>query len=86
MEEQVISLPPNQFKLFKKWFWIGVVIGFLHPIAGLIYGIALLFEKNHRQEGLVIIIWTIIAFLLSYYLIGPWVVKTGLLPKFQMVR
>jgi len=86
MEEQVILLPINQSKLFKKWFWIGAVIAFLHPIAGLIYGIALVVEKNRRQEGLVIIIWTIVAFLISYYLIGPWLVKTGFLPKFQLVR
>jgi ABC-type transport system involved in cytochrome c biogenesis permease subunit len=56
----------DKFKLGKKWFWIGIVTAFLNIIAGLVYGIALTFEKEHRREGLVIIgfvvLWGIVLF------------------------
>lgn len=73
----------DRFKLYKKWFWIGIVVGLLNPVAGLIYGIALLAEPEHRQEGIIIVVWTIVWAFLSYYL-GLWLVKQGYLPTFQL--
>ena len=76
----------DKFKFPKKWFWIGVVVSYLNLFAGLIYGIALLVEKEHRKEGVIIIILTIIFVLFGFFVIGPWIVKMGWLPKLQLAR
>lgn len=61
----------DSFKLYKKWFWIGVVIGFLNVVAGLVYGIALAMEKEHRKEGLIISAWSILSLLFIFLVIAP---------------
>ncbi|OGI98990.1 hypothetical protein A3H53_01100 [Candidatus Nomurabacteria bacterium RIFCSPLOWO2_02_FULL_40_10] len=73
----------DRFKLGKKWFWIGIAAGLLNPILGLIYGIALVVEKDHRKEGIIVIIWTIVWAVISYYL-SIWLVKQGYLPTFEL--
>ncbi len=73
----------DKFKLYKKWFWIGIVAGFMNPVLGLVYGIALLVEKDHRKEGWIIIILTIVWAIISYNL-GIWLTKQGYLPTFQV--
>lgn len=50
----------DKFRLFGKWFWIGVVVAFLNSLAGLIYGVALVLEPNHRKEGAILIAWTVL--------------------------
>jgi hypothetical protein len=72
----------DRFKLGKKWFWIGIVMG-LNPVFGLIYSIALLTEKDHRKEGLVILCWTIIWAVISYNL-SVYLGKIGFLPKYKL--
>ena len=63
----------EKFKLGKKWFWIGIVMGF-NPIFGLIYGIALLLEKAFRKEALIIIVWTLIwSLVLIPFVVGPFI-------------
>ena len=52
----------DKFKLYKKWFWIGIAVGFFNTLAGLIYGIALTIEPEHRKEGFIIILWSFISF------------------------
>lgn len=61
----------DRFKLYKKWFWIGIVIGFLNVFAGLIYSIAMIVEPEHRKEGLVVLIWTLAVFLTLALILGP---------------
>ena len=73
----------DKFKVKKKWFWIGIVAGLMSPVLGLIYGIALLVEKDHRKEGWIIIAWTIVWAIISYNL-SIWLVKQGYLPTFQI--
>lgn len=73
----------DKFKLYKKWFWIGIIAGFMNPVLGLIYGIALLIEKDHRKEGGIIIAWTIVWTIISFYL-GVWLVQHGYLPSYQI--
>lgn len=80
------NLPIDKFKLGKKWFWVGIVVSIFNAIAGLIYGISLAIEKEHRKEGLIIIAWAIIWVLIIYFVIGPYLIKSGLLPKFKVVR
>ena len=81
-----IQIPASQttdkFQLWGKWFWIGIVMSFLNAAAGLIYGIALAIEKDHRKEGLIIIGWAIVWTLIVFLLIGPLLVKSGYLLKY----
>lgn len=75
----------DSFAFGKKWFWIGVVMA-LNPIAGTIYGAALLFEPKHRKEGLAILAVTLIWGLIAYYYVGPWLIKVGGFPKIRAVQ
>lgn len=61
----------DKFKLYKKWFWIGIAVGFFNLLAGLVYGTALAMEKEHRKEGMVILAWSIVSFLFLFYVILP---------------
>ena len=69
----------DKFKLFKKWFWIGIVVGFLNMLAGLVYGIALVMEPEHRKEGLIIVAWSVISFMVIFYIVSN-IENSGLLP------
>lgn len=77
MNDQIVS--KDKFKLWKKWFWIGIVVSILNLIGGLVYGIALAIEKEHRREGLIIIAFVIIWASLIFFLVNPWIVRSGLL-------
>ena len=68
----------DKFKLYKKWFWIGIAVGFFNFLAGLIYGIALALEKEHRKEGLIIIAWSVLSFVFLFYVIAPALPQTTL--------
>jgi len=46
----------DKFKLWGKWFWVGVIIALLNSTAGLVFGIALLTEKKYRREGWIIVL------------------------------
>ena len=83
---QIDMVCPDKFKLGKKWFWIGIIISIFNIVGGLVYGIVLLLEKNHRKEGIIIIAWAIIWTLFSFFVIGPYLVKSGLLPQFQIAQ
>jgi uncharacterized membrane protein (UPF0136 family) len=86
MEQQIISQQIDKFKFGKKWFWLGIVISFFNVFAGLIYGIALVVEKDHRKEGIIIAAWAVVWALIGFFVIGPLLIKSGIMPKFQMVR
>lgn len=61
----------DKFKLYKKWFWVGIAVGFLNLLAGLVYGIVLALEKEHRKEGLIVVVWSILVFIFLLYVIAP---------------
>lgn len=87
MDEQFqVSVNNDGFKLGKKWFWVGVIVGILNIVGGLIYGIALAMEKEHRKEGLIIIAVTVIWAIIGFFLVGPWLIKSGMIPKFQVIK
>ncbi len=86
MEQQIISQQIDKFKIGKKWFWLGIVISFFNVFAGLIYGIALAIEKDHRKEGVIIIAWAIAWALIGFFVIGPFLIKSGVIPRFQVVK
>ena len=68
----------------RKWLWLGVLMGFFHPIAGLVYGGALFFEQEARKEGIIVIVWTIAWAIASFFLFG-YLAQEGFLPRFQVI-
>ena len=83
MEEKIVS---DKFKLWKKWFWIGLVVGFFNLMAGLIFGIALVSEKEHRREGTIVILFALICFVLIGFALAPWMRNMGYLPHYQLIK
>ncbi len=60
----------DKFKLWEKWFWVGIIVALLNSTAGLVFGIALLTEKKYRREGWIIVsIGLIIAAVVIFRLI-----------------
>jgi len=84
MNDQYFS--NSQFGLGRKWFWIGVVIAIANMVAGLVYGIALMVEKDRRKEGLIIVIFAIAWYFFAGYFLGPWLVNAGILPHYQLLK
>lgn len=62
----------DKFGLYKKWFWIGVVVAFLNSIAGIVYSVALLVEKEHRKEGLILLGWTLLVMVVMTIVFANW--------------
>jgi len=83
MVEQIIS--DSRFQFGKKWFWIGMVVA-LNLMPGLIFGIALMTEKERRKEGTVIAIFAIAWFIFAAFVLGPWLQRKGILPKYRLFR
>lgn len=75
----------DKFALGKKWFWVGLVLG-LNLFAGLVFGIALVLEKDRRKEGLIILGFTVVWALVGFFWLGPWLLKLGILPKLRAIR
>lgn len=75
----------DQFALGKKWFWIGLVMG-LNILSGLVFGIALALEKDRRKEGAIIIVFTVLWFIFSGFVLGPWLQETGIIPQYKLLR
>ncbi|KKQ23190.1 hypothetical protein A2999_00405 [Candidatus Wolfebacteria bacterium RIFCSPLOWO2_01_FULL_38_11] len=87
MDEQFQTSQTNSgLNLKDKWFWVGIVIAVLNILAGIIYGITMLTEKERRKEGIIIIVWAIIWSAIAYFLVVPWLVKAGIIPKFQVIK
>ena len=76
----------DKFKLGKKWFWIGMVAALFNVAAGLLFGIALLAEKDHRKEGLIIVIFAVVWAAVSIFVIAPWLVNSGLLSNYTLMK
>jgi len=71
MDNFQIDSSVDKFKFPKKWFWIGAIISCLNLFAGLIYGIALIVEKEHRREGIALIVLSIIAISIIAFFVVP---------------
>lgn len=53
----------DKFLLNGKWFWIGIFTAVISGPAGLVFGIALLIEPEHRKEGSIITVWSVFCML-----------------------
>ncbi len=62
----------DKFKLYGKWFWIGVIVAFLNSIAGLVYSVALIAEKEHRKEGWILLGWTLLVMVVMTIIFSVW--------------
>jgi len=76
----------NQFGLYKKWFWMGIVMSLFNVVAGLIYGVAVVVDKDHRKEGAILIVFALFWFFFSAYFLGPWLMKKGIIPQYRLLR
>lgn len=74
----------DKFKLYKKWFWVGMIMGLLNGFAGIVYGIALAFEPEHRQEGTIIAIFSLAITILAVTAVRYLQIK-GVLPPTPML-
>ncbi|MBU0998921.1 hypothetical protein KKG24_01240 [Patescibacteria group bacterium] len=83
MEQNISN---DNFKLWTKWFWIGIVIAILSMVSGIVYGIALSLEKDYRKEGIIIIVVAIAWFLFAMFILGPWLKSVGVLPNYQLLQ
>ena len=70
----------DKFQMWGKWFWIGIAMGFFNGFAGVVYGIALLTEKDHHKEGAVIIIWSVFISFAEYFFVKA-MINAGYYPK-----
>ncbi|MBU6141932.1 hypothetical protein KGO95_02315 [Patescibacteria group bacterium] len=50
----------DKFTLFHKWFWVGLLVATIGGFSGIIFGLALLAEPEHRKEGWILTIWSLI--------------------------
>lgn len=76
----------SQFGLWRKWFWIGVVVAISNVAGGLVYGIALTLEKDRKKEGIIIAVIAIAWFIFSAFVLGPWLVSSGILPHYILTK
>ncbi|MBI2406018.1 MAG: hypothetical protein HYV25_00355 [Candidatus Harrisonbacteria bacterium] len=53
----------------------------MNSVAGVIYGIALALEREHRKEGATIAVWSVVMLGVTY-LITSWLQAKGILPTF----
>jgi zinc transporter ZupT len=74
----------DKFNLWKKWFWVGVLIGLLNSLAGVVYGIAVLTEGK-RREGLILILWSAAAGVLLYFGVIQ-LQRLGVLPTYRYIN
>lgn len=54
--------------------------------AGLIYGIALMIEKERRKEGAAIAVFAVVWFIFAVFVLGPWLTKKGILPQYKLLK
>jgi len=65
----------------KKWFWMGIAVALISPVAGLILAISFWTEPELKKQGKIILIFAIIWGILFIFLTN-WLVKQGYLPNY----
>jgi RsiW-degrading membrane proteinase PrsW (M82 family) len=65
----------------KKWFWLGIVVALIAPIAGVVLAVAFWTESELKKEGKIILIFAIIWGVIFLYL-SNWLVEQGYLPVY----
>ncbi len=66
----------------KKWFWMGIVVALISPIAGLVLAITFWTEPGFKRQGRTILIFSIIWGIIFIFL-TDWLVKQGYLPDYS---
>ena len=76
----------DQFALYKKWFWIGIVMSLFNVVGGLVYGVAVLMDEKHRKEGAILVAFSLVWFFFATFVLGPWLIKSGILPNYRLLK
>ena len=76
----------DQFGLYKKWFWIGIVMSLFNVTGGLVYGLAVLMDKEHRKEGAILVVFSLVWFFFVTFVLSPWLMKLGILPQYRLLK
>ncbi len=63
----------------KKWFWLAIAITLISPISGVILAIAFLTESELKNQGKIILPFSIIWGVVFIFLTN-WMVERGYLP------
>ena len=65
----------------NKWFWMGIVIALISPIAGLVLAVSFWTESELKKQGKIIFIFSIIWRIIFIFLTN-WLIKQGYLPSY----
>ncbi len=75
-EKEKISLTSR-----KKWFWLGVAVALVSPVAGIILAVAFWGESDLKKEAKIILIVSIVWGIVFIYL-SQWLTEQGYLPSY----
>ncbi len=73
---KLYSMGKDKWKIYGKWFWVGIAIGLLNGIAGIVFGLALATEEEHREAVLIIVVWSIVS-VMGAFMLTQWLLNTG---------
>lgn len=65
----------------KKWFWLGIAVTLISPIAGVVLAVAFWTEPDFKREGRIIFVFAIIWGIIFLYL-SDWLASRGYLPSY----
>jgi len=65
----------------KKWFWMGIVVTIISPIAGIVLAVAFWTEPELKKQGKTIFIFAII-WGMAFLFLTNWLVEQGYLPAY----
>ena len=84
MGDQNFSNSP--FRLWGKWFWIGIVMSLFNVAGGLVYGVVVLMDKDTRKEGAILVVFSLVWFFFVVFVLSPWLMKSGILPQYRLLK
>jgi len=65
----------------QKFFWMGITVALISPIAGIILGVAFWTEPELKKQGKSILVFSIIWGIIFIFLTN-WLVEQGYLPSY----
>lgn len=65
----------------RKWFWMGITVAIISPIAGIILAVAFWTEPDLKKQGRTIFIFSIF-WGIAFLFLTNWAVEQGYLPTY----
>jgi len=75
-EKEKISLTSS-----RKWFWMGITVAIISPIAGIILAVAFWTEPEFKKKGRIIFVFSIL-WGVAFLFLTNWAIKQGYLPAY----